>query len=277
MEIDTKIVDECAKSIHEGLKTQKRGLLIVFEGVDGSGKTTQLNEVKKWCDKQNYPAVITSWRGSKLIGSYLENLQAKGVDLVPEAFSLANAADLAYRIENEINPALRTGKIVLCDRYYYTGIVRDTTLGLNKEWVKNRYDFTIEPDLVLYFDTPVDVSLDRLIKRAIEIRMNKKKKGKGKKGKKIKGTIAGTIAGTIGGTIGGPIGVLKEGVVDSKTIFKNKEKEKEYYDFMNKVRDAYEGSFGDANVKTINGVKPIPLARNEVIENISNLICNSWK
>jgi len=275
MEIDTKLVDECAKSIHEGLKTQKRGLLIVFEGVDGSGKTTQLNEAKKWCDKQDYPAIISSWRGSKLIGSYLENLQAKGIDLVPEAFSLANAAELAYRIENEINPALRTGKVVLCDRYYYTGIVRDTALGLDKEWVKNRYIFAPEPDLVLYFDTPIDVSLDRLIKRAIEIRKNRKKKGK--KGKKVKGTVAGTITGTIAGTIGGQIGVLRDGVVDSQTIFKDKEKEKEYYDFMNKVRDAYKTAFGDANVKTINGVKPIPLTKNEVIGNISELICNSWK
>lgn len=275
MEINTKMVDECARSIHEGLKTQKRGLLIAFEGVDGSGKTTQLNEMKKWCAEQGYPATVSSWRSSKLIGSYLKNLQAKGVDLVPEAFSLANAADLAYSVENKINPALRSGKIVLCDRYYFTGIARDSALGIDKKWVKNRYAFAPEPDLVLYFDTPADVALDRLIKRAIK-NIGKRQK-KGKKGKKVKGTIAvGTIVGTIGGTIGGPIGVLSEGAVDSQTIFKDKEKEKEYYEFMGKVESTYKEMVREYKMKSIRTVKPISLIRNEVIEHVSELI-GSWK
>lgn len=278
MEIDTKIVDECAKNILEGLKTQKKGLLIVFEGIDGTGKTTQINNVKKWCDKQGYPAVVSSWRGSKLIGSYLEKLQANGVDLVPEAFSLANAADLAYRVENEINPVLKRRGIVLCDRYYFTGIARDTALGLDKEWVKNRYVFAPEPDLVLYLNTPIDVALDRLIKRAIESR--KKGKKKGKKGGKVKGTVGSTVVGTIGGvisgTIGGPIGTLGNGVVDSKTIFKDEEKKKKYYDFMSKVESVYKGMAKDSNVKSINAVRSIPFIKKEVIGHVSAVI-SSWK
>ena len=78
-------------------------------------------------------------------------------------YSLLYAADFADRLENTIIPALKSGFIVLLDRYYYTALARDVVRGQNIEWVKNLYDYAPEPDLVFYLDMPVDVLLKRII------------------------------------------------------------------------------------------------------------------
>ena len=78
-------------------------------------------------------------------------------------YSLLYAADFADRLENQIIPALKSGFIVLLDRYYYTALARDVVRGQNIEWVKNLYEYAPEPDLVFYLDMPVDVLLKRII------------------------------------------------------------------------------------------------------------------
>lgn len=143
-------------------KNGYKGLLIVIEGTDGSGKSTQLELLKKSIQAQSYGVMVSEWKTSRLIANVIDDAKERNL-LNATTFSLLYAADFADRLENQIIPALKSGFIVLLDRYYYTALARDVVRGQDIEWVKNLYDYAPEPDLVFYLDMPVDVLLKRII------------------------------------------------------------------------------------------------------------------
>ena len=138
------------------------GLLIVIEGTDGSGKSTQLELLKNSIQAQSYGVMVSEWKTSRLIANVIDEAKDRNL-LNATTYSLLYASDFADRLENQIIPALKSGFIVLLDRYYYTALARDVVRGQDIEWVKNLYEYAPEPDLVFYLDMPVDVLLKRII------------------------------------------------------------------------------------------------------------------
>ena len=143
-------------------KHDYEGLLVVIEGTDGSGKSTQLELLKRYMQDMSYGVMVSEWKTSRLIAKVIDEAKERNL-LNASTYSLLYAADFADRLENQIIPALKSGVIVLLDRYYYTALARDVVRGQDIEWVKNLYEFAPEPDLVFYLDMPVDVLLKRII------------------------------------------------------------------------------------------------------------------
>ncbi|MBR1617169.1 dTMP kinase [bacterium] len=138
------------------------GLLVVVEGTDGSGKSVQVNKLAKYIKEKCYGCVVSQWKTSRLISNVINDAKERNM-LNTTTFSLLYAADYTDRLENEIIPALKSGFIVLMDRYIYTAYVRDSVRGHDINWVKNLYDFAPKPDLVFYLNVPVDILIKRLI------------------------------------------------------------------------------------------------------------------
>lgn len=137
------------------------GMLIVVEGVDGSGKSTQISLLKDWLNSTVHGVIFTEWNSSRLISETTKKAKKKN-QLTPRTFSLLHAVDFADRLEQIIVPALKAGFIVLADRYVYTAFARDVARGVDKNWVRNMYGFAINPDLAFYFNVPVETSLSRI-------------------------------------------------------------------------------------------------------------------
>jgi dTMP kinase len=137
------------------------GILIVVEGTDGSGKSTQLDLLKKWLESEGYGIVFTEWNSSPLISKIIKKGKKKGV-LNNETFHLLHATDFADRMQNQIIPALKEGRIVLADRYAYTALARDVARECDPKWVRNTYSVALQPDLIFYFKVPVTTSLERI-------------------------------------------------------------------------------------------------------------------
>ncbi|HEY6238928.1 MAG TPA: dTMP kinase [Thermoplasmata archaeon] len=138
------------------------GRLIVFEGLDGSGKSTQARLLVKWLASQGYRVFSTEWNSSDMVSEVIRRGKKKNL-LTPTTFSLLHAVDFADRFERQIAPPLRAGYIVVCDRYAYTAFVRDAARGCDPDWVRNLYSFAPLPDKVLYFRVPVSTSLHRKV------------------------------------------------------------------------------------------------------------------
>jgi dTMP kinase len=137
------------------------GKLVVVEGVDGSGKSTQLDLLRNWLEAKGKNVIFTEWNSSKLISKTIKQAKRSN-SLIPVTFSILHATDFADRLENIIIPALKAGLIVLADRYCFTAFARDVARGVDKEWVRNLYGFAIRPDGTFYFQVPVEVSLQRI-------------------------------------------------------------------------------------------------------------------
>ncbi len=137
------------------------GVLIVVEGVDGSGKSTQISLLKDWLVSTVEDVIFTEWNSSRIISDTTKKGKKKNL-LTPRTFSLLHAVDFADRLEQIIVPALKAGFIVLADRYVYTAFARDVSRGVDPGWVRNMYGFAINPDLALYFHVPVEISLERI-------------------------------------------------------------------------------------------------------------------
>src|SRR5260370_7431362 len=142
------------------------GKLFVVEGIDGSGKTTQLALLAKWLSAAGHPVFKTEWNSSALVKAATTTGKKKNA-LTPMTFSLLHATDFADRLLYKIIPPLKAGMIVLADRYAYTAFARDVTRGVDRQWVRELYSFAVRPDLTPYFPVPLDVSLHPLITRPI--------------------------------------------------------------------------------------------------------------
>ena len=146
---------------HFGDPLRRRGLLVAFEGPDGSGKTTQRKLFKKWLETEGYDVVTTKWNSSDLIKPIIKTRKAAKA-LSPEEFSLLHAADFRHRVEHVILPALWAGKLVIADRFLFTGLARDVARGLDLDWVLRLYQPLLWPDLVFYFSVTAATSKQRV-------------------------------------------------------------------------------------------------------------------
>lgn len=145
------------------------GKLIVVEGIDGSGKSTQIDLLNKWLKSQNRSVHFSEWNSSDLVKS-TTRLGKDQRMFTPTTFSLLQATDFADRWENRIFPLLKAGAIVLADRYAFTAFARDVTRGVDREWVRNLYSFALMPDLAFYFSVPLDVAVERITSARAKIK-----------------------------------------------------------------------------------------------------------
>jgi dTMP kinase len=139
----------------------KRGLLIAFEGPDGSGKTTQRKLFTRWLESQGHRIVTTKWASSPLVKPLIK-ARKKVRALSPEELCLLQAADYRHRLEQEILPALWSGATVVADRYLFTSLARDAARGLDFDWMLHAYAPMFWPDLVFNFTVSLDTSTSRV-------------------------------------------------------------------------------------------------------------------
>lgn len=161
------IVDRPIEYYGRGLsysqESRIRGRLIVIEGPDASGRSTQVTRITSKLEADGHAVLNTGLRRSELISPGI--LEAKrNLVLGKRTISLFYAADFADQLENKIIPALRSGFIVLADRYIYTLMARDVVRGISKRWSYNLFGFAIKPDLVFY----VDVDPKELVHRVFQ-------------------------------------------------------------------------------------------------------------
>lgn len=140
-----------------------RGSLIVIEGTDGVGRSTQIEQLTRWLEVQGYGVVNTGWTRSPLLAETINEAKA-GHELNVTTFSLLYAADFADRLENQIIPALRAGFIVVADRYMYTAFARNAVMGADPEWTRKLFGFAVIPDLVMY----LKIDVKHLVPRVLE-------------------------------------------------------------------------------------------------------------
>jgi dTMP kinase len=138
------------------------GKLIVVEGTDGVGRSTQITLLKQWLEQQGHAVLDTGLSRSGLVGKSIRRAK-EGHTLGRITLSLFYTTDFADRLENEIVPALRAGFVVLTDRYIYSLIARAMVRGLDPVWVRNIHKFALKPDAVFY----LRITLDDLIPRAV--------------------------------------------------------------------------------------------------------------
>src|SRR6187401_1307492 len=145
------------------------GRLFVVEGIDGSGKSTQLSLLAKWLAASGHRVFVTEWNSSALVKAATKTGKRKAA-LTPMTFSLLHATDFADRQLYNIIPPLKAGMIVLADRYAYTAFARDVARGVDRQWVRDLYSFAVRPDMAVYFRVPIDVSVDRLLARRVKLK-----------------------------------------------------------------------------------------------------------
>lgn len=134
----------------------------MIEGTDGVGRTTQIERLRNWLEIQGHGVVETGWTRSTLMSNLIE-LAKEGNTLTRDTFGLLYATDLADRLENQIIPALRSGFIVLSDRYVYTAFARHLVRGGDRDWIRGVFGFALIPDAVFYLKTDVASLVPRVI------------------------------------------------------------------------------------------------------------------
>ncbi len=141
---------------------QYPGRLFVVEGVDGSGKSTQLSLLVQWLRSQGYLVVFSEWNSSPIVKATTSRGKKRKL-LTPLTFSLIHATDFSDRVEREIVPSLKAGAIVLADRYVYTAFARDVVRGVDPVWVRSLYRFAAVPTQAFYFRVPLEVAFRRIV------------------------------------------------------------------------------------------------------------------
>jgi len=138
------------------------GRLFIVEGIDGSGKSTQLALLSQWLRSEGHLVIFSEWNSSPIVRATTSRGKKRQL-LTPLTFSLIHATDFSDRIERDIVPALKAGAIVLADRYAYTAFARDVARGVDREWVRSLYRFAAAPTLAVYFRVPLEVARDRIL------------------------------------------------------------------------------------------------------------------
>src|SRR6516162_7193214 len=138
------------------------GRLIAVEGLDGSGKSTQIYLLKRWLEAEGIKVYFSEWNSSEIVKSATSKGKKREL-LTPTTFSLIHATDFADRYERHLLPLLRAGYLVLCDRYVFTAFARDVVRGCPPEWVRGNYNFAALPDLTFFFKADLEVSLQRIL------------------------------------------------------------------------------------------------------------------
>src|SRR4051812_17869643 len=138
------------------------GRLIAVEGLDGSGKSTQIYLLRRWLEVQGLKVFFSEWNSSDLVKAATSKGKKREL-LSPTTFGLIHATDFADRYERQLVPLLRAGYIVLCDRYIFTAFARDTVRGCQPGWVRGLYNFAAHPDLTFFYKAQLEVSLQRIL------------------------------------------------------------------------------------------------------------------
>lgn len=138
------------------------GKLFIVEGIDGSGKSTQLSLLRQWLMREGYVVFFSEWNSSPLVKETTRRGKKKQM-LTPMTFSLIHSTDFADRIERHIIPPLKAGAVVLADRYIYTAFARDVARGVSPRWVRELYRYAVKPTVAFYFRVPLEVSLKRIL------------------------------------------------------------------------------------------------------------------
>lgn len=138
------------------------GKLIAVEGLDGSGKSTQIYLVKRWLELEGYKVFFTEWNSSLLVKRSTKKGKKRHL-LTPTTFALIHCTDFADRYERQILPMLHAGYIVVADRYFYTAFARDAARGCDRGWIRRLYSYARHPDVTLLFDVPLSVALTRIV------------------------------------------------------------------------------------------------------------------
>jgi dTMP kinase len=139
-----------------------RGKLVVIEGADGVGRSTQIRLLKQWLETNGHAVLATRMTRSALAGKGLRQAK-KGTTLGRVTMALFYATDFADRLEHEIIPALKAGFIVLTDRYVYTLVARAVVRGIDPEWIGKVYGFALKPDNIFYLCAGVDDLVTRVL------------------------------------------------------------------------------------------------------------------
>ena len=145
------------------------GRLVAVEGIDGSGKSTQIYLLKRWLEQQGLKVFFSEWNSSELVKSATSKGKKQSL-LTPTTFSLIHATDFADRYERQLVPLLRAGYLVLCDRYIFTAFARDVVRGCPPQWVRGMYSYAALPDLTFFFKAPLEVSLRRILEGRPELK-----------------------------------------------------------------------------------------------------------
>ncbi len=140
-------------------------MFITFEGIDGSGKTTQVELLKKWLNTKGIRVKVTEEPTKDLETSQVLQEHLKNPDTEQWVDAILFAADRALHIEKVIMPSLMKGLTVICDRYIHSSIAYQTAMGLNKEWVINLNKCFPKPNLTIYLDAPVKTAINRVNNR----------------------------------------------------------------------------------------------------------------
>jgi dTMP kinase len=138
------------------------GRLIAVEGLDGSGKSTQVYLLKRWLELEGYKVFFTEWNSSAIVRRATRKGKKRQL-LTPTTFSLIHSTDFADRYERQILPLLNAGYIVLADRYIFTAFARDAVRGCDRTWLRKLYNFALKPDITFYFDVPLKTALSRIL------------------------------------------------------------------------------------------------------------------
>jgi dTMP kinase len=138
------------------------GKLIVVEGADGSGRTTEVALLKDWLEVEGHAVVDTGLRRSDLVSAEIDRAK-QGHTLGATTMALLYAVDFADQLENKMIPALAAGSTVLADRYIYTLMARAVVRGASRDWARRLYGFALEPDLVVFLEARPEILLHRAI------------------------------------------------------------------------------------------------------------------
>ena len=138
------------------------GTLVAVEGLDGSGKSTQIHLLHQWLLGLRCKVFFSEWNSSAIVKGATRKGKKKQL-LTPTTFSLIHATDFADRYERQISPMLKAGYIVLCDRYSFTAYARDGVRGCDPVWLRKLYGFAKFPDVTLYFRVPLETALGRIL------------------------------------------------------------------------------------------------------------------
>ena len=140
--------------------THLHGKLIVIEGADGSGRSTQIQLLQAWLESKGFAVESVGLKRSYLVSEELEEAK-QGNSLARTTMALFYATDFADQLENKVIPALRSGHIVLADRYIYTLMARDLVRGADWKWLLSLYGVALVPDAVFYLLVSPQILVER--------------------------------------------------------------------------------------------------------------------
>jgi dTMP kinase len=141
-----------------------KGKLIVIEGSDGSGRSTQITMLRNWLEELGYATVEIGIKRSQLVAAELD-IARQSTTLSPMTMTLYYACDFADQLEHVIIPSLRANFVVLADRYIFTLIARAIARRLNKDWISQLYSIALIPDAVFYLSVEPEVLAERTFRK----------------------------------------------------------------------------------------------------------------